>query len=106
MANKAVAVTERRGGPAAATTVAVSEERRQSRMDWGYALFLVPGLLAFLILIVIPVLANFAISFTRWTGVGTPTWVGLNNYAKALGDAIFWASFRNNLFLIVAMVII
>jgi raffinose/stachyose/melibiose transport system permease protein len=106
MANKAIAVTEGRAGPAAATTVAVSGDRRRSGIDWGYALFLVPGLLAFLILIVLPVLANFGISFTRWTGVGTPVWIGLTNYSKALGDTIFWTSFRNNLYLIVAMVII
>jgi raffinose/stachyose/melibiose transport system permease protein len=106
MANKAVAVTEGRSGPAAATSVSVSGERRPSERDWGYALFLVPGLLAFLILIVVPILANTAISFTRWTGVGTPVWIGLANYTKAFGDTIFWTSFRNNLYLIVAMTII
>jgi raffinose/stachyose/melibiose transport system permease protein len=84
----------------------VSVTKKKSQIDWGYALFLVPGLLLFLVLVVMPVIANVGISFTRWTGVGTPTWIGITNYVKAFGDATFWASFRNNLFLIVAMTII
>jgi raffinose/stachyose/melibiose transport system permease protein len=57
-------------------------------------------------LIIFPFLANFAISFTRWTGVRTPVWIGLTNYQKAIGDKIFWTSFKNNLYLILTMVTI
>jgi raffinose/stachyose/melibiose transport system permease protein len=45
-------------------------------------------------------------SFTEWSGINTPTWIGLANYQKAIGDAVFWASFRNNLAMIVAMTVI
>ena len=76
------------------------------KMDWGYALFLIPGVIAFLIMIILPVIANFGISFTRWTGSGTPTWIGFANYQKAFGDSIFWTAFRNNLYLIIAMTVI
>lgn len=72
----------------------------------GYGLFLVPGLLATLLIIVIPFLMNVGASFTQWNGINTPTWIGLANYQKAMGDAVFWASFRNNLAMIVAMTII
>jgi len=68
--------------------------------------FLLPGFLIFLVLIVFPFLANIAASFTRWTGVGTPVWMGLANYRKAAGDAIFWTSFKNNLYLIITMIAI
>src|SRR6185295_19756568 len=70
------------------------------------ALFLVPGVLMFLIFVIMPLLANIGISFTRWTGVGMPVWIGFANYRKAFGDSIFWVSFKNNLSLIVAMTII
>jgi raffinose/stachyose/melibiose transport system permease protein len=69
----------------------------------AYAVFLLPGIAIFLVLIIIPLLANFGASFTRWTGIGTPVWIGLANYQKAFSDSIFWASFRNNLALIVVM---
>lgn len=69
----------------------------------GLEVFLIPGLIVFLILIVFPFLSNLLLSFTRWTGVRTPVWIGLANYAKALTDRIFWTSFRNNLYLIITL---
>ena len=72
----------------------------------GYLVFLIPGFILFLALIIFPFLANFAISFTRWTGVRTPIWIGLANYQKAIGDKIYWTSFKNNLYLILTMVTI
>lgn len=69
----------------------------------GLEVFLIPGLIVFLILIVFPFLSNFYLSFTRWTGVRTPIWIGLANYSKALTDKIFWISFRNNLYLIITL---
>ena len=71
-----------------------------------YALFLVPGALAFLVVIVVPFLMNIGISFTDWQGVGTPQWVGLDNYRELLDDAHFWASFRHNLAMVVAMAVV
>ncbi|MEV8538565.1 sugar ABC transporter permease [Streptomyces sp. NPDC051572] len=69
----------------------------------SYALFLVPGALAALAVIVIPFLMNTAVSFTSWQGVGDPKWTGLANYRDLLDDAEFWASFRHSLFMVVAM---
>jgi raffinose/stachyose/melibiose transport system permease protein len=77
-----------------------------SSLDKGYLLFLLPGILVFIIFVILPFLVNLGVSFTRWTGVGTPVWIGLANYQKAMGDANFWSSFKNNLYLIVAMTII
>jgi raffinose/stachyose/melibiose transport system permease protein len=80
--------------------------RKGYYLNKGYGLFLIPGLLATLLIIVIPFLMNVGVSFTQWSGINTPTWIGLANYQKAMGDAVFWASFRNNLAMIVSMTII
>jgi len=80
--------------------------QKSSSLSKGYAVVLMPGVFAFLLLVVFPLLANIGVCFTKWTGVGTPTWVGLANYEKAMGDSSFWASFKNNMLLIVAMTII
>jgi raffinose/stachyose/melibiose transport system permease protein len=69
----------------------------------SYALFLVPGALAALAVIVVPFLMNTAVSFTSWQGVGDPKWTGLANYRDLLDDSEFWASFRHSLFMVVAM---
>jgi raffinose/stachyose/melibiose transport system permease protein len=72
----------------------------------GYAIFLIPGVLAFLVIIIVPFATNIGLSFTKWRGVGTPVWVGLDNYNRAFDDKAFWASFQNNLQLVIAMTII
>ncbi|CAM5389212.1 carbohydrate ABC transporter permease [Streptomyces griseorubiginosus] len=69
----------------------------------SYALFLLPGALAFLAIIVLPFAMNTYVSFTDWQGVGSPTWSGLANYRELMDDSDFWASFRHSLFMVVAM---
>lgn len=72
----------------------------------GYWLYLIPSLVLFLAVIVVPFLMNLGASFTRWTGVGTPRWIGLDNYTRLLADERFWQSFEHNVGLIVAMAIV
>ncbi|MEU1304058.1 carbohydrate ABC transporter permease [Streptomyces shenzhenensis] len=72
----------------------------------SYALYLLPGILAFLAVIVVPFLMNTGVSFTDWQGVGAPRWSGLANYRELLGDTEFWASFRHSLFMVVAMALV
>jgi raffinose/stachyose/melibiose transport system permease protein len=49
---------------------------------------------------------NIFISFTSWSGVGTPDLIGLDNYIKIFKDHTFWISFRNNIALIFAVTVI
>lgn len=72
----------------------------------GYWLYLIPGAVLFLAVVIVPFLMNVAVSFTRWSGFGTPRWIGLANYERLLSDETFWASFRHNVALIVAMAIV
>lgn len=84
----------------------LKENAMTKKSSWGYSAFLIPGVLAFLVIVIIPFGANVVISFTRWRGVGTPEWIGLENYDRALNDTNFWTSFENNLQLVIAMTII
>lgn len=104
MAQTSISPDQRYVRSGTSRTVAVA--RKSASPYRGYEVFLLPGVLWFLALIVAPFLVNIAVSFTKWQGVGTPIWTGLANYQKALGDSTFWTSFRNNLSLIVAMTII
>jgi raffinose/stachyose/melibiose transport system permease protein len=72
----------------------------------GYLPYLVPGVLLFVAVIAVPLVMNIGLSFTRWQGVGTPRFVGLDQYQKLFTDETFWVSFRNNLALILAMAVI
>jgi raffinose/stachyose/melibiose transport system permease protein len=72
----------------------------------AYLPYLIPGLLLFIGVIVVPFVMNLGISLTRWAGVGTPDWIGLGNYRELLKDSEFWSSFEHNIALIAGMSII
>jgi raffinose/stachyose/melibiose transport system permease protein len=72
----------------------------------GYWLYLAPSFVLFLVVMVVPFLMNLGTSFTRWSGVGTPKWIGFDNYTRLLVDERFWQSFEHNVGLIVAMAIV
>jgi raffinose/stachyose/melibiose transport system permease protein len=80
--------------------------RRTNSVDGGYGMFLLPGLVLFLLVIILPFLVTIGASFTKWNGVTTPKFIGLDNYANAVNDSAFWASFTNNLKLMLAMVVV
>jgi multiple sugar transport system permease protein len=56
----------------------LSPSRRREALA-GY-LFISPWLIGFIVFFVGPILASFVLSFTSWNIVGTPQWVGLDNY--------------------------
>ncbi|TDE28979.1 sugar ABC transporter permease, partial [Actinomadura sp. 6K520] len=80
--------------------------RSGARERWGYVPYLLPGLLLFTAVIGVPFLMNIGTSFTEWTGVGTPKWIGLGNYRELVRDEQFWASFGHNALIIVGMAIV
>ncbi|MEE1762541.1 carbohydrate ABC transporter permease [Streptomyces sp. SP18BB07] len=96
-------VTVERGAAAGAERRAGRARHRPRRPGDSYALFLLPGALAFLAVVVVPFLMNTGVSFTDWQGVGSPEWSGLANYRELISDEDFWASFRHSLFMVVAM---
>ena len=59
------------------------------------AMFLAPGLAAYIIFMVIPLFMTFYYSFTNWDGV-SPTYnmVGFYNFQHMFGDRDFWTSLR------------
>ncbi len=73
--------------------------------QWEAYLFLLPSLLGFLVFVVLPVAASLGISFTEWSLLGSPEWVGLRNFQQLLQrDPLFWQVLGNTLYLMVAIV--
>ncbi|RAX18913.1 sugar ABC transporter permease [Actinomyces sp. Z5] len=80
--------------------------RRRSR-SLAYLPYLIPGAVCFTVIILVPLALNVWYSLNSWKGGMSPMrFIGLDNYAQLLDDAKFWASFRNSLSMIVAMVIV
>ena len=76
------------------------------KTDRGYAVYLIPGVLASLAVIVVPLAMTVYTSFTKWNGVGEQRWIGFDNYTRLFGDSLFWGSFTNIGLLVIAMAVI
>lgn len=60
-------------------------------------LFLLPGILFFIVYVVFPIIQSFQISFYKWDGLGEATYVGTKNYTDLVNDRAFEVSLVNNL---------
>jgi raffinose/stachyose/melibiose transport system permease protein len=71
----------------------------------GYLRYLAPGALGFAVVVLVPFVMNIAISFTSWSGIGSPSFTGLDNYQRLVRDEMFWSAFAHSIWFIVAMAI-
>lgn len=74
--------------------------RRASRfIDKNAAwIFPLPAIIAIVVLVVGPILANVVLSTYRWFISGTPHFIGLGNYQQALTDYRFWNGVKNTFY--------
>lgn len=86
--NDTIAATARNTRP----TLRLSMDAREA---WVALAFLSPGLLMFLIFTLGPALFSIFASFTKWNGLDTPAWIGLQNYVDLALDPLFLKSLLN-----------
>ena len=89
------------GGAAEPATVEPPRARRSTvrRRNLRTALlFISPWIIGVLIFIVYPVAYSIGLSFTRYSGMEAPTWVGLQNYVTAFLDPLVRTSVGNTVF--------
>jgi multiple sugar transport system permease protein len=60
-------------------------------------LFLAPGMVMFMIYVIIPIFQSMWLSFYDWDGLGAKTWIGTANYVELFDDEAFTTSLKNNL---------
>ncbi|PWH07148.1 sugar ABC transporter permease [Brachybacterium endophyticum] len=61
-------------------------------------LFISPWIIGVLIFIIYPVVYSIALSFTRYSGMEAPTWVGIQNYVTAFTDPMVGKAASNTIF--------
>lgn len=74
---------------------------RENRIALCFAL---PWILGFTIFLAYPVIASFCYSFTDFSVLRAPRWIGLENYREMAGDDVFWTTIRNTLTYVVSAV--
>jgi raffinose/stachyose/melibiose transport system permease protein len=85
-----------------------ARRRRRGPGAFTIFLFLLPGLVLFGLLVVIPILSAGYFSVFRWNGFGGPPpssdtseFIGLDNFTRALTDDVFQGDLRRGLILLV-----
>lgn len=81
------------------TRVKAAGQKRRGKKDgiWAAA-FLAPNLIFFIAFTIIPVIWAAVMSFTKWNIIGSPTWIGLQNYVEIFTqDEVFWKVLKNTL---------
>ncbi|WP_289053021.1 sugar ABC transporter permease [uncultured Aliiroseovarius sp.] len=69
---------------------------QRNKMTVTPLLFLLPGVLFFVIYVISPIIQSFNISLYDWDGLGEATYIGLGNYEELLTDRAFEISLWNN----------
>lgn len=68
---------------------------RKSKSDLGTALlFILPAAIGFVVFYLVPAVRGFYFSFTRYNVLGTPSWIGTENFEKIAVDPLFWNALR------------
>jgi multiple sugar transport system permease protein len=76
--------------------------RRNIRHGLTVLLFMSPWILGFVLLILYPMVSSLFFSFTNYSLLAAPKWVGLQNYNFMFTkDPFFWLAFRNTIWIII-----
>ncbi|HXH59865.1 MAG TPA: sugar ABC transporter permease, partial [Fimbriimonadaceae bacterium] len=70
---------------------------RKAEQRAGY-MFAMPWFIGFSVFLAYPILASIYFSFTEYSVLKPPLWVGLDNYSALIRDDVFWKSLYNTLF--------
>lgn len=77
-------------------------KRNPRTIFWG----LLPALTLYVLFVIWPILRSFWYGFFDWNGLSDPVFAGLDNFVQIFGDPVFWQSLKNNLYVVVASVLL
>ncbi|MDR3690035.1 MAG: sugar ABC transporter permease [Fimbriimonas sp.] len=67
-------------------------------------LFAMPWILGFTVFLAYPLISSFYYSFTNFSILSSPRWIGGSNYSELMGDQVFHQSLKNTLLFAAASV--
>ncbi len=75
-------------------------KHRQSIKFWNNVkvvpyLYILPNMILFLVFMIVPLFMTFYFSLHKWSGLGTPVFVGLKNYFTIFNNQVFKLSLVN-----------
>ncbi len=74
----------------------MSKSARREELE--FYLFISPWLIGFLLFGAGPIVASALISFTDWSLLSSPHWIGIENYRRLLQDPLFYKALVNTIY--------
>ena len=68
----------------------------------GY-LFVLAPILGFFLFSLVPLIVSLYAGFTDWTSIGTPDFIGIDNFKEMVSDANFWKAMFNTVFMMIGI---
>ncbi|MET2011786.1 sugar ABC transporter permease [Microbacterium chocolatum] len=79
---------------------------RKTSYQWSARGFIAPGVIMVAVVLYLPLLWTVFLSFTQYNGLGSPEWIGFDNYVDMVTDASFVGSLSNTLLWVVGTLIV
>lgn len=70
----------------------------------AFWVFLLPGLLFYILAVFYPIEESIRLSFMKWGGIGNKKFIGFDNYIMMFKDRVFYTAFFNNLIYLLIVV--
>lgn len=67
-------------------------------------LYIMPNMILFFIFMILPIFMSFYYSTVKWNGMGTPKFIGIQNYVYIFHDKVFLKSIFNTIYYTIATV--
>jgi ABC-type sugar transport system permease subunit len=80
--------------------------RTATTYQWSARGFVAPGVILVAVLLYLPLLWTVYLSFTKYDGLGSPEWIGLDNYVEMFTDPGFVGSALNTLLWVVGTLVV
>lgn len=82
-------------------------QKRQKEIRTAAFVFLLPVAVLMVIYVFYPIIDTFITSFYKWNGISADkTFIGLSNWSSLITDGSFWASFINNIVIMILSICI
>ena len=78
--------------------------KRARREEREFYLFILPWIIGLILFDAGPIFASLGLSFTNWSLLSAPQWVGLQNYTHMIADPLFHKALWNSIYFGVASV--
>ncbi|MBL1068461.1 carbohydrate ABC transporter permease [Streptomyces sp. 7-21] len=84
----------------------MTERTATRRRQWAPYAFIAPFYVLYALFMVVPILIACYLSTTEWVGLGTPRFVGLENFADLARDTSFRKALGNSLFFVLVSLLL